>query len=508
MSVQVIRSKTTRKSKLRVAAYCRVSTESEIQEGSIENQIEHYEELIKSNPNYEFVNVYYDFGISGYKEKRPGFQAMMKDARAGKIDLIITKSITRFARNTNTLLKATRELKSLGIGVFFELQNMNTLNEGGELLLTVYAAFAQGESETYRELAQMTFKRKFSEGRPEYQLRKTLGFDMTENNEIQIVPKEAEGVKQIFQWVKENYSTQTIVKMAAAKGITLKSGKQFTAQWVYKTVRNVAYKGDYIMQRTYTDSERKVHVNQTLVPSFYIENDHEAIVSKRLWEAANQVIDDRAKERTTHLEMKPLTEENYPYIHKLHCAKCGGVLHGQKTKSGAQYSFSCGRRNRQGKGFCSGVSVPQKVIESWGEIDGNIYISFDPDKPVHKQHSYVKESTWKKNHKKKKLPPMPTYNAENYPYYRRVCCAECGHLLTRSRRYDGSVEFVCNGMVSHGKSYCKGVRVPEEVLNRLPEWDGFYWIKEDKENGEKHYSYTCKEEKPQRKEYSAGSREN
>ena len=150
MSVQVIKSKKTRKDRIRVAAYCRVSTETEIQEGSIENQIEHYEELIKSNPDYEFVNVYYDFGISGYKEKRPGFQEMMKDARSGKIDLIITKSITRFARNTNTLLKATRELKSLGIGVFFELQNMNTLNEGGELLLTVYAAFAQGESETYR----------------------------------------------------------------------------------------------------------------------------------------------------------------------------------------------------------------------------------------------------------------------------------------------------------------------------------------------------------------------
>ena len=118
MSVQVIKSKKTRKGRIRVAAYCRVSTETEIQEGSIENQIEHYGELIKSNPDYEFVNVHHDFGISGYKEKRPGFQEMMKDARSGKIDLIITKSITRFARNTNTLLKATRELKSLGSGVF------------------------------------------------------------------------------------------------------------------------------------------------------------------------------------------------------------------------------------------------------------------------------------------------------------------------------------------------------------------------------------------------------
>ena len=506
MEVKVIKRDEQKKEKTRVAAYCRVSTDYDEQESSIQNQIDHYRELILSNPEYELVDVYHDQGISGFKEKRPGFQKMMKAAREGKIDLIITKSITRFARNTDTVLKATRELKEKGIGVFFELQNINTLTQAGELLMTVYAAFAQGESETYSSLARMTFKRKFSEGKPEYQLHRTLGFTLNENYEIEVVPEEAEWVKQIFKWVKENYTTGTIVKMAAERGITLKSGKPFEPQWVYKTVRNVAYKGDYVMQSTYTDEKRKVHVNQTLVPSYYVENDHPAIVSKKLWEEANKVIDDRAAERTRRLEIKPLNEENYPYLHKLHCANCGGFLHGQKTKTNVQYSFSCMRRGKNGKGFCPGVSVPQKVIESWGPITEDIYISFDPDKPIHKQHTYVKERTWKKNHTKRKLPPLPEYNAENYQYYKRIFCAECGHALTRSRRYDGHVEFVCSGMVCCGRSFCTGVRIPQTDLDRLPEAEGYYWIKEEKIDGKKHYSYTCKDEKPQRKLTSRGKR--
>ena len=123
MEVTVIQAKTEHKRRLRVAAYCRVSTANEDQESSIENQRLHYEELINQNPDYENAGIYYDQGISGFKETRPGFQKMMADARAGKFDLIITKSITRFARNTDTVLKATRELKELGIGVFFELQH-------------------------------------------------------------------------------------------------------------------------------------------------------------------------------------------------------------------------------------------------------------------------------------------------------------------------------------------------------------------------------------------------
>ena len=125
----------------------RVSTDAEEQENSLENQITHYRELIQSNPDYEYVGVYSDFAISGYKEKRPGLQQMLADARAGKMDLILTKSVSRFARNTRIVLEATRELRELNVGVFFELQNINTLSGEGELMLTIIAAFAQAESE-------------------------------------------------------------------------------------------------------------------------------------------------------------------------------------------------------------------------------------------------------------------------------------------------------------------------------------------------------------------------
>ena len=148
MEIQVIKPRSEQEDKkLRVCAYARVSTDADEQENSLENQMATYEDLIKANPAYEFVGMYHDFGISGFKERRPGYQKMMHDCRAGKIDLIITKSVSRFARNTVTLLKSVRELKSLGVGIYFELQNINTLSSEGEVMLTIIAAFAQAEVE-------------------------------------------------------------------------------------------------------------------------------------------------------------------------------------------------------------------------------------------------------------------------------------------------------------------------------------------------------------------------
>lgn len=209
MEITVIKADNRKKKRLRVAAYCRVSTETDVQESSIENQRAHYEELIRKNPAYELAAIYHDQGISGFKEDRPGFQKMMEDARAGKIDLIITKSITRFARNTDTILKATRELKGLGIGVFFELQDINTMTQAGELLMTVYSAFAQGESDNYRELALIDRHRRFEEGRPRYELDKAFGYKKGEKEgTFEIVPEEAKVIKQIYKWVRDGYDRE------------------------------------------------------------------------------------------------------------------------------------------------------------------------------------------------------------------------------------------------------------------------------------------------------------
>jgi len=183
---------------------------------------------------------------------------MMEDAKAGKIDLIITKSITRFARNTDTILKATRELKELGIGVFFELQNINTLTQAGELLMTVYAAFAQGESETYRELAQMSRRRQFEEGQPMYRLHRAFGYKAGEKEgTFEIVPEEAAIIKQLYKWVREEYAPITILKMAKEAGFHDRNGKDIRFEQIYQIIPNEIYKGDYIMQKYFIDDKRK-----------------------------------------------------------------------------------------------------------------------------------------------------------------------------------------------------------------------------------------------------------
>ena len=150
--------------KKRVCAYVRVSTDSRRQEESLENQMETYERLITGNPEYEFIGVFADQGISGYCENRPQFQRMMEKARAGEIDLIITKSISRFARNTVTVLKFARELKELGVGIFFEEQNINTLSGDGEMMLAVLASFAQEESRSMSENNKWSIRKKFERG--------------------------------------------------------------------------------------------------------------------------------------------------------------------------------------------------------------------------------------------------------------------------------------------------------------------------------------------------------
>ena len=501
MEVTVIKADCREKKRLRVAAYCRVSSENDEQESSIENQVAHYKALIEKTPDYEYAGIYYDQGVSGFVESRPGFQNLMTDAKAGKIDLVITKSITRFARNTDTILKATRELKEIGIGVFFELQNINAVTQAGELLMTVYAAFAQGESENYRELALIDRRRRFEEGKPMYKLQKAFGYRAGEREgTFEIVPEEAKAIKQIYKWVRDEYATTTILKMAKAAGFHNRNGKDLRFGQIYTIVQNEIYKGDYIMQKHYIDENRRHRINRGELQSWYIEDDHPAIVSKKLWEEANAVIEKRAAEKMRHLELLPMTEENYPFKNKLYCGYCGQRLYAQITKSGAQYSFYCRKKNKSTGQCCPGITVPQKVVESWGEIKENIYITMDPDKPIPKQYSILKESTWKKKNKKKGFfTEMKPYTKENYHYCKRIFCEKCGWPLYRSRRSDGKVEFICGGRSIYRKGFCSGIIIPEEVLDRLPEKDGYYIMKEDIINGKKHYSYSCRSEKPERK---------
>ena len=258
----------------RAAAYCRVSTEHDEQEDSLENQIRHYEEEIKVNLAYELVEVYYDFGISGFKGKRPGFQRMMKDARNRKMDLIITKSISRFARNTTTVLEATREFKSLGIGVFFELQGINTLSSEGELLMTIYAAFAQAESESIHEGAKMVYRHKYEAGIPVQYLERSFGYRKDSEGNYWIEEAEAGWIRKNYHMIADGYTPEAVKRLLNDNGVRSANGAEWNDCMVIRLIENEIYKGDYIMHKHFVNEERKIVENIGQVDSWYVEHNH------------------------------------------------------------------------------------------------------------------------------------------------------------------------------------------------------------------------------------------
>ena len=246
--------------KIKTAVYARVSTKAERQGDSLENQIEHYTKVIGDDPRYDLVEIYYDFGISGFKEKRPGFMRMMDDAKTGRFELIITKAITRFARNTRTVLDATRQLKEMGIGVFFELQGINTLSQEGELLMTLFAAFGQAESEGARMHTLMALKRRYDEGRPVRRLEKSMGYKKGEDGEF--YPDDyAPLVLEMYEMAADGYTTAQITNYLNAEGIKNHHGCGFNRGSVMRLLRNPVYKGDFVAQGFYVTEDRRLVKN-------------------------------------------------------------------------------------------------------------------------------------------------------------------------------------------------------------------------------------------------------
>ncbi len=212
--------------KTKVAAYARVSTDKSEQEDSFERQVEHYTHYIKSRTDWEYVDIYADPGITGTRaDKRPEFQRMMADCRLGKINKILCKSIARFARNTVDALESIRELKELGIGVYFESQNIDTLTPGGDVLLTILAAMAEQESRTISTNVKWTFQKKRANGEVTFNYTRFLGYTRNEQGEIEIVPEQAEIVRRIYREFMCGYSTAIIARRLTDEGIPTPSNK-------------------------------------------------------------------------------------------------------------------------------------------------------------------------------------------------------------------------------------------------------------------------------------------
>nr|DAG19035.1 MAG TPA: integrase [Caudoviricetes sp.] len=492
MKIHIIKPDAISVKKLRVCAYCRVSTEAEDQENSLENQKVHYEELIKNNPEYEFVKIYYDFGVSGYKESRPAFQEMLQDARNGKIDLIITKSVSRFARNTVTFLKAVRELKEIGVGIFFELQNSNTLTETGEMMLTIISAFAQAESETYSQLSKMGIQRKYEKGEPIQRLERCFGYMKNEEGEYVLDPEEAKWVKLIYEFIADGYTTADVKRYLNSNGVKTVKGARFTESTIFRIVENEIYKGDFIMHKHFVNSERKEVRNTGQVDSWYIEDDHPAIVSKRLWQKAQDAIVAKRDYLATGSIVGENSEEVYPHKNKVFCDKCGYPLYLRVYSNGNRANWGCSGQKRYNKRFCKGINVPDSVIRSWGELNEPVYVRKVTDKFGKSTFKYSKETAWSRKHKKKEVPIIPELNEKNYPYFKKIYCKECGSRLVRLTQANEAVKWICNGNKRKGAAFCRGIRVPDEVIRAWNIDEEILVERKGAKHGKESYSYTSK----------------
>ena len=296
-ALQVLRIPTTKqgsemkkeKKRIRVAAYCRVSTGDESQQTSYSSQKIFYTRLIHSKAEWEFAGIYADEAISGTSRMhRKEFNRMMEDAMGGKIDYIITKSISRFARNTVDTLNCVRQLKqhTPPVGILFEKENLNTLDAAGELLLTILSALAQEESRTISENIRWSFQKKFEVGKPQINLKRMLGYDKGELGEWVINEEQAEIVRYFFGCYLYGSSANSIARKANEMGMRSVNGNMWTAGTVLEVLRNEKYVGDLEMQKTVTKdflTHRSVK-NRGEAPKYYIKNHHPAIVERDIWE--------------------------------------------------------------------------------------------------------------------------------------------------------------------------------------------------------------------------------
>ena len=277
-------TKTNTMQKTRVAAYCRVSTEFEEQESSYEMQVEHYTNYIQSKPEWELVEVYADDGISATNTtKRESFNRMIDDCRQGKIDMILTKSISRFSRNTVDCLKYTRELKDLNISVFFEKENINTLDTKGEVLMTIMAALAQQESESLSANVRLGIQFRNQAGKVRVNHNRFLGYTKDKEGKLIIVPEEADIVRRIYAEYMEGKSMLQIKRDLERDRIPNGAGNR---RWHETNIRqiltNEKYIGDALIQKTFTLNtlEKKRVTNDGYAPKYYVEGDHEAIIDR------------------------------------------------------------------------------------------------------------------------------------------------------------------------------------------------------------------------------------
>ena len=349
--------------KTRVAAYCRVSTEYEEQESSYETQVSHYTSYIGNHPGWELAGIYADDGISATNTaKREAFNRMIEDCRLGNIDMVLTKSISRFSRNTVDCLKYTRELKDLNIPIYFEKENINTMDVKGEVLLTIMASLAQQESESLSANVRLGLQFRNQQGKVQINHKRFLGYTKDEKGNLIIDPEEAKTVRRIFAEYTDGRSFLQIKRGLEADGILNGAGN---AKWHESNIRqiltNEKYIGDALLQKTYTVNtlEKRRVANNGLAPKYYVEGSHEAIIDKAVFMRVQAEIARRANILADG--KRRIYSSRYALSSIVFCGNCGDVYRRVKWNNRGKKStvWRCVSRVQKKR---SGIDCPARTI--------------------------------------------------------------------------------------------------------------------------------------------------
>lgn len=315
----------------RVAAYCRVSTDREEQEHSFETQKTMYTEMIMMKPTWQMAGIYADEGITGtVAKKRPGFMKMIEDCRKGKIDMIVTKSVSRFSRNNLDCLMYVRELKQLGIPIIFEKEGINTIQVSSELLLTLFGALSQAESESISMNVKLGIRQSLKNGNVRFSYKTFLGYRKGADGQPEIVPEQADIVRRIYNDFLAGATYLEIAKRLTEEHVpTMGGGNRWFSERIKSILKNEKYKGDALLQKTYiTDpiSKRVKKINGEL-PMYYVENSHPAIIERRIFDRVQEEIARRAgkkkvKQTGTKTELGRYSGK-YALTELLYCGECG-----------------------------------------------------------------------------------------------------------------------------------------------------------------------------------------
>lgn len=325
--------------KKRVAAYARVSSEKDQQLNSFDNQVDEWNKRLSEDMSIEFVGVYSDEGISGTSDEgRPGFQRMLADARAGKIDKIVTKSISRFARNVADSINISRALKELGVEIYFDNEHISTLDPTSEVIFTLSAVMAQEESRHISDNVKWTFSKMFREGIPMISPN-LLGYrkDPENKKNLIIVPEEAEIVRTIFSLYTRGVGTNEICRLLEAKGYKTSRGRtKWYASTIESIITNEKYCGDLLLQKTITPDflTHKRVVNDGLAHQYYIRDNHEPLISRDVWEAAQGILNKHADHFRGAVKDKRKYTSRYPLSGILICGECGNTYKRRKWTAG------------------------------------------------------------------------------------------------------------------------------------------------------------------------------